>query len=287
LNTFPDFEIFRSAWLEDVIAGNPSTTVLGNRFAQKIVTQWLEVDDESDGFVFCDGAGDGGIDIAYLDRSDTRDSEEDANPVGNTWYLVQSKYGKAFKGVGTLLAEGQKVAETLDGQRTNLSSLAQGLVERLHNFQAGASENDKIVLVFATEAPLDEAQKRALIDVRTIARQRLPSPPIFETDSVSIETIRQRLIEQAQRNQERSIELRTHAAPSGENLLVGATSLLDLYDFLRRYRDETGDLDQLYEKNVRRFLGNKGKVNKEMQKTLKNMPDRFGLYMELPRFGGQ
>ena len=35
---------------------------------------------------------------------------------GHTWYLVQSKYGTAFSGVGTLLAEGQKVIDTLDRQ---------------------------------------------------------------------------------------------------------------------------------------------------------------------------
>lgn len=60
--------------------------------------------------------------------------------------------------------------------------------------------------------------------------------------------------------------------------MVGSTSLIKLYEFLKAYRDLTEDLDQLYEKNVRRFLGARGKVNKAMQETLKSAPDQFGLY---------
>jgi hypothetical protein len=37
-------------------------------------------------------------------------------------------------------------------------------------------------------------------------------------------------------------------------------------------------LDQLYERNVRRFLGGRGKVNKAMQVTLRDMPEQFGLF---------
>src|SRR5690606_2524770 len=41
---------------------------------------------------------------------------------------------------------------------------------------------------------------------------------------------------------------------------------------------KTGDLDILYEKNVRKFLGNRRKVNKGIEKTLIENPERFGLY---------
>jgi len=40
----------------------------------------------------------------------------------------------------------------------------------------------------------------------------------------------------------------------------------------------TEDFDQLYEKNVRRFLGARGKVNKGMLDTLRSAPEQFGLY---------
>ena len=47
---------------------------------------------------------------------------------------------------------------------------------------------------------------------------------------------------------------------------------------MKAYRDKTEDLDQLYEKNVRRFLGVRGKVNRGVQDTLKSAPEQFGLY---------
>lgn len=36
--------------------------------------------------------------------------------------------------------------------------------------------------------------------------------------------------------------------------------------------------DMLYEKNVRKFLGNRRKVNKGIENTLLTKPERFGLY---------
>ncbi len=37
-------EGFERQWLEDIVAGNPSTTQLGHRFAEKILRDWHEID---------------------------------------------------------------------------------------------------------------------------------------------------------------------------------------------------------------------------------------------------
>jgi hypothetical protein len=47
---------------------------------------------------------------------------------------------------------------------------------------------------------------------------------------------------------------------------------------MKRYKAKTGDLDMLYEKNVRKFLGNKKRVNRGIETTLLTKPERFGLY---------
>lgn len=271
------FEEFREAWLADVRVGEPSTRELGRRFATKLVTQWIDASETVSDLVLCDGSGDGGIDVALLDTGP--DSSSDApEESGHTWYLVQSKYGSAFAGTGTLLTEGQKVVDTLDGRRTNLNSLAEGTLERLKNFRNSAGPSDRIALVFATELPLSEAEQRALGDVRAMGRGRLG--PLFDVETLSIATIFNRLRDEtaAQAGQRFTIDVTARVAPSGENLLVGSIGLLDLYDFLRRYRERTGDLDQIFEKNVRRFLGGRGKVNRGMQSTLREAPERFGLY---------
>lgn len=268
------FEQFRDEWLLDVQTGSPSTIELGSRFARKIVTQWLDVEDSSDDLYFCDGSGDGGIDIAYLSRGESGVGSNEDTAQGDTWYLVQSKYGSAFAGVSTLLEEGQKVIDTLDGKRKKLSSLTQDLMEKLAIFRRQASEMDRIVLVFATEAAINEAQQRALADLRAMGQARLG--PLFDVEAVSIATIYQNTQDAALAP--KLVPLRAKLDESGDDLLVGSVSVLNLYEFLKAYRAQTGDLDQLFEKNIRRFLGARGKVNKAMQQTLKEEPERFGLY---------
>lgn len=271
------FDAFREQWLEDVRAGDPSTVELGRRFAHKLFTQWRDLGDASDDLVYCDGSGDGGIDLAYLERGES-DGE---NISGDTWYLVQSKYGSSFQGTSTLLQDGQKVIDTLDVGRERLSEVAGSVTERVRQFlrKADASGGgDRLLLVFATELPLNESQRRALDDVRSVGRERLGS--VFDVESISIENIYLNQFEDPTTAVSPPIHVPLEAtmANSGKDLMVGSIPLLKLYDFLKAYRAQTENLDQLYEKNVRRFLGGRGKVNKGMQATLQQDPAQFGLY---------
>jgi hypothetical protein len=160
-----DFDSFCKEWLQDIIQGEPSTVELGRRFARKLITQWLDIEESSEDIFYCDGSGDGGIDIAYLSRGQGSD---EATEEGDTWYLVQSKYGTAFLGSDTLLIEAQKIIDTLDGKRQNLSSITNNLLEKLINFRGQSSEKDKLILVFATNESLNEQQKRALTDIEAM-----------------------------------------------------------------------------------------------------------------------
>jgi hypothetical protein len=270
------FDEFKTSWLESVTEANPTTVQLGQRFAQKIVGEWLDSDDDSLDVTYCDGSGDGGIDIAILDRAGPVLADE--QPEGDTWYLVQSKYGSAFAGTGTLLAEGQKLIETLDGHRTNLSSLAGAILEKLTNFRASATERDQICLVYATVDPLTPDQQRTLDYVRAMGREKLGT--LFDVSAISIRTIYDDQVEETElaRRRHLTFELNGHLTQAGTDLLVGSVSLTDLYAFLKLYRTRTGTLDELYEKNVRRFLGGRVKVNKGMQKTLREAPEQFGLF---------
>lgn len=270
------FEAFENEWLVDVREGTPNTAELGNRFSRKLVSQWLELAediDSPDDIAYCDGSGDGGIDIAYLSRGD--DAEENSN-AGDTWYLVQSKYGSAFVGKRTLFEEAHKLVETLDGKRSNLSSLSENVVQRLQTFRAQASEKDKIVLVYATQRPLSDDEIRAMDDVRAMGKNRLGS--IFETDAISLETIYHRTLEEISHVKKIRVPISAHLVPSGEEMLVGSVGLIQLFDFLKKYKSATGDLDLIYEKNVRKFLGNRRKVNQGIEVTLLTKPERFGLY---------
>ncbi|MBY3333977.1 AIPR family protein [Rhizobium laguerreae] len=271
------FEIFKAEWLNSITEGEPSTVQLGQRFAHKIVSQWLDIDGDSLEVIYCDGAGDGGIDIAVLERGAAPASAEE-EPDGDTWYLIQSKYGSAFAGTGTLLGEGQKLVETLVGNRSNLSSLSTALLEKLSNFRIQATEHDNIWLVYATVEPLSSTEQSALDYVRAMGRDKLG--PLFDVSAVSVRTIYDAQAEETELAQRRHLtfDLNGHLAQAGSDLLVGSVSLTDLYAFLKAYRARTGTLDQLYEKNVRRFLGGRVRVNRGMQTTLRATPEQFGLF---------
>ncbi len=71
------FEQFEEQWLEEIQGGNPTTTQLGNRFAQKILRDWHEIDDATTEIILCDGAGDGGIDAAVYVKSDALKASRD------------------------------------------------------------------------------------------------------------------------------------------------------------------------------------------------------------------
>jgi len=270
------FDAFEKEWLENIVAGNLNTMELGRRFSRKLISQWLDFTEDvesPDDLIYCDGTGDGGIDIACLQRGD--DTEDNSNG-GDTWFLVQSKYGSAFSGVKTILEEGQKLIDTIDGKRNNLSSLSANLVERLQIFRKQASEKDKLVLVYAVQRPIKEEEKRAIDDIKAMGKNRLGA--IFDTDVVSLETIYRRTLEEIANIKKTNVSITAHLVPSGEEMLVGSVGLIQLFEFLKNYKAATGDLDMLYEKNVRKFLGNRRKVNKGIENTLLTKPERFGLY---------
>jgi len=271
MSTTITYEDFETQWLSDIRDDEGLSTVeKGRKFALKLVSQWLDFsDDEPEDIFYCDGAGDGGIDLAYLQQDD--DLNEGA---GHTWYVVQSKYGTAFAGRETLLAEAQKAIGTLRGQNPRLSEIATDVVNRISEFRRNASDNDRLVFVIATCRSLSDDELRALDDVRAIGKNEFGS--LFEVESVTINTIFQRTMESIPHKHK--VNITAELVSSGDDLLVGSVKIVDLYMFLKKYKEQTNDLDLIYEKNVRKFLGNRKKVNKAIQETLNKFPERFGLY---------
>jgi hypothetical protein len=265
-------EQFESQWLEEIVAGEPSTTQLGHRFAEKILRDWHEIDSATAEVILCDGAGDGGIDAAVFVAEDPSEGIE-----GDTWILIQSKYGTAFSGSDTISSEAQKLFAVLEGKREKLSSLSAELVARLRNFLANKGPKDRLDYVLATTNRLTPEEHEYLDNIKTLGRAKFGD--CFDVDSVSIETIYNKVAEEdAFGANKLQVSLKTIVASSGNILLVGATRLTDVFQFMQEYKSKSGDLDLLYEKNVRKFLGNKRKVNKGIEATIDTHPERFGLY---------
>ena len=269
------YEQFRQEWLTEIEEGELSTLERGRWFAAKLVTQWLGVTTDDEDFVICDGSGDGGIDVAYLKRADTDPANlNDNSEEGDTWYLVQSKYGAGFSGSETILIEGNKIISTLEGCNQHLAHDTQQLLQKLDLFRQQSSDADRLVLVFATTDPISHEERQALENIKIIGRERISQN--FDVGEVSVHTIWEGLDDVDHPRLTASV--RGHFVEQSSGLLVGTVSLSDLFDFMKAYRAETGDLNQLYEKNVRQFLGGRRKINKGIARTLNETPEKFGLY---------
>ena len=268
------YEQFQEEWLADIQDAGLSPLDKGRRFAAKLVTQWLNVTTDDDDFIICDGSGDGGIDIAYFQRADADVGDLDEFEDGDTWYIVQSKYGTSFMGEKSIRDEGHKVIDTLQGQNPNLSHDTEQVLAKIGAFREQKSDNNRIVLVFATLDPILEQDRQALDYVKRIGRSQVSDN--FDVEEVSLRTIWESVIEES--DEVMSLPISGQFVDRYAGLLVGMVSLIDLFKFLVAYKQKAGSLDQLYEKNVRQFLGSKKKVNKGMVTTLNENPHLFGLY---------
>ena len=249
----------------------------GQQFAYKLITQWLDVAEGDDDLILLDGAGDGGIDIAYLQRPDLDEGEQEESPEeGHTWYLVQSKYGSSFKGYATIVSEGQKAISTISGDNRRISHQTRQFVERISNFRKSASVLDRMILVFATDMPIPEADRRALEAVRSFGIDQFGT--IFDVEAMSLSTIWENRPPDDLSTMRLTIKGSFAETDLESGLRIGAIPLTDLYDFLKEYDMRSGNLDQLYEKNVRQFLGGRKKINKGIANTLRENPENFGLY---------
>lgn len=263
---------FEAQWLDEIEVGMPSSTMKGHRFAQKILRDWLELDADMAEIIYCDGAGDGGIDAAVYIPHEAEEGSE-----GDTWMLVQSKYGSAFRGADTLFAEAEKVFATLEGKRNNLSSISDDVVKRIRQFLSQAGAKDRLEYVVATNQRLSLTEYDNLEAIRRVGQEKFGVA--FHVADVSIETIfNKRPEDDVSAGNRLKVPLKATIASSGEILYVGATKLSDMFNFMQAYKKQTGDLDTLYDKNVRKFLGHRRKVNKGIEHTIEQYPERFGLY---------
>lgn len=278
-----DFSKFKELWLSDIEEAK-STTDKGKRFIDKMISDWLDPTEamlaESE---YCDGPNDGGIDFAILIEGDDQNNENESNEAsGNTWYVIQSKYGTSYSGTSTLWDEAMKFFRTLTGNAINLSEPSKKIQNKLHIFIKGAHPGrDKLIFTFALVKDLTEQEAEVIGRIREYGRDLLAgtfntNPAIFDVAVVSINTIYNRNIEETDFSV--STQLAGNLIKANDILLIGSTSIVDYYRFLKDYRDKTNDLEHIFEKNVRQSLGGQVKVNKGIRNTLESKPEMFGLY---------
>lgn len=273
------FEEFKEEWIREIEA-LPNTKRKGTEFAVKIARQYCEVDPDDYNFHPNDGPGDGGIDIAYLEEGG--DPAADADGAPNTWYVFQCKYGTAGRGATTIKEEGEKFLKSMsvDSQSPAQNETVEMLRTFCHpNEQSEEPRTDRLVYVFATVEPLDDDQRNQLDKIRELGTRQFsgPNSPIFDVDAVSLETL-------FEKPKLPPFELKGqfHRAHDEQSTMmwIGTVTVYDLYDFLNRYQSATQELDRIYEKNVRSYLGAKTQtsVNKGLLKTVSENPQKLGVF---------
>ena len=268
------YEDFKQEYLAE-FTDDLSTVEKGRRFAKKLVEDFYELPDSAD-WNYCGGPGDGGIDIAILDRQGGEEEEDQQEDVkGDTWYLIQSKYSSQSH-PSHFHEEAKKIVATLtDKHEEKLSDTGKEITQRLKYFLKNSSDKDRLIIVFVTQNPIEQ---KTLDHIRQQNQQTFPSLH-FDVQNISIKSIYYNLFTKAQ---DISLNLRGHfqtqKSKLNNTLLVGTVTLENLYRFLKEYQKGTNNLDLIYEYNIRQYLGNQKKVNKQIQETLKDDPTRFGLY---------
>lgn len=267
-------EEFKRAWLSEIKLDEPTTVETGRRFLKKIVSQYLDIEDDDYNLKICDGPNDGGIDAAYLKVAE---KSED----GDKWYIFQSKFGSSLKS-SDIIVEANKLIDTLTGRNSNVNAAASDVVDRIMDFYNSSSNNDKLIFVLTTsESLLDNDRDYLENIIRNYFRACLDEKmkASFQVECISIETIYNKIQDDKTDEAKRKIPINAQLVQANDELLVGSVKLEKLYLFLKDSKKAAkGDLDLLYQKNVRRYLGSNRAVNKAMRKTLKDEPQRFGLY---------
>lgn len=52
-----NYEAFKETWLGEILADNPSSVQKGNKFVRKLLTQWLDFNQDSDEIFFATARG--------------------------------------------------------------------------------------------------------------------------------------------------------------------------------------------------------------------------------------
>ena len=139
------------------------------------------------------------------------------------------------------------------------------------DFWAQPEAGAQLAVTFLSTNALPTVELNALPDAEAILTAQSPLPATVEAASLHTLYTRDHVDISVQ------VPLRIRGDATSE-FIIGAVSLPDLYDFLKEFRAKRGELDALYDKNVRVFLGRTGKTNKGISRTLREEPENFGLY---------
>ena len=179
-----------------------------------------------------------------------------------------------FLRVADLPADGRAVTRSVSEVVASLGAVdGHEDLKTLRDFWAQPEKNVRIALTFLSLNDLPQSEATALPNAEAMLIAQ--APVAASVEAASLHTIYAR--DHVDISVRVPLQIRGDVARD-DGFVIGAVGLPDLYGFLKSFRDARGELDALYDKNVRVFLGRTGKTNKGISKTLREEPENFGLY---------
>ncbi len=270
------FEEYKKTWLENLGINSENKLENGRKFVCELFEKWKQIDEDDTDLTVLDGSGDGGIDVSFLERGNKFGETLSEEQEGDRYYLVQGKLGENDNNYVTIISEFTKLLGNLEQDNPRLSETAKREFQRVQNFilRASPDRGDKLIWVFASLDSPNNASMKAVEHVRTLGNKKFKD--LFDVEVISLRTLFSG--QEEAKNESIKITLNGNLVLSSDDVLIGSVKLTEFYDFLKSYREKSGNLDQIFEKNVRMFLGSGKKVNKQIRETLIKEPKLFGLY---------
>lgn len=257
------YEQFCGQWIAEIKAVfAPDETPSSNELRREIIAQLLRDaldNDFGDHELIWIEAGTAGIDAYFWD------SDEGDAPVMRVARFLMS---------ADLPPDGRAVTREVNALCKTLNEAPEsGDLEPLLDFWRRPEQGARLIVTFVSPNLLPARERDALPDAAAI----LASNASIETsvEAISLHTIYTR--DYVDISVAVPLRVRGDAA-SDTGFIIGAVALPDLYEFLKEFRNVRGELDSLYDKNVRVFLGRTGKTNKGISQTLREEPENFGLF---------
>jgi hypothetical protein len=250
-------------WKADFLADIESATNAvekGDRFVQRILRECYQLsEDDAVDATECAGGGDSGADAIII--TDFLDESQPPNA-----FILQGKYATAGEALAPL-PEFAKFANALR-KALNGNPPTVALEKCANVVRSGGT----IQYVVATVDPLSDAQQSDLENARALAHDRFG-------DAVSIEPVNLEQIHRDISNRPSPgliVDLRCQGSSPAPNLYVGTASLVEMYLMLLQYAQaNSGVVDGIYDRNVRKWLGRAKAVNAGIEKTLREEPANF------------
>lgn len=249
---------FADAHMDGVAAGTVDDAQKRREILARLWRDALDLDFDYDELNFADAAQ-CGFDAWFFDEDD------DGEPTLRLARVLAR---------ADLPAEGRAVTRVVGEVCASLSAVeGHEDLRELREFWAQSPAGARLALTLLSLNALPSVELAALSDAEAVLSANAPMAATLEAASLYTLYTRDHVDISVR------VPLKIRGEAPGDNgFIIGAVGLPDLYQFLKEFREKRGELDALYDKNVRVFLGRKGKTNLGISKTLRVEPENFGLY---------